>query len=149
MRGKRMLAVSVSLLLVVVQVACGRRETSSPESVAQKVLVAWYEGDVDTVLSLSAPDHRGTAERAWLEDAREQIGSWYAPFGFGSEQRVQTVDVLVREGTATLGGSYTQVTILHTADGQHAQAVVYVEEVSGDWYVQWLFGPNIQVSPRL
>jgi len=121
--------------------------TSFPEAAAQRAVIAWYQGDVDTLLSLSAPDHRGAGERAWFEDVREQTGGWYAPFGFGAELRVQIQDVLVREGTALLGGSYTQVTILHTADGQDAQAIIYVEEVSGDWYVRWLLGPSVQVSP--
>lgn len=100
------------------------------------------------MLWLSAHDERVARARARLEGVRERIGAWYAPFGFGTEPRVQIQDVLVREGTALLGGSYAQVTILHTADGHDAQVIIYVEEVSGNWYVQWLIGPNVQVSPR-
>ena len=147
MRANRTLLVLASLLLIVAQPACGRTATSSPESVAQKAVVAWYEGNVDTLLSLCAPDHRGAEERAILEGMRDQSGEWYATRGFGTGQHVQVQDVLVREGIALLGGSYTQVTVLHTADGQDAEATVYVEKVNEDWYVRWLMGPSIEVSP--
>jgi hypothetical protein len=145
-RGNRVLLVVISLVLLVAQPACGRTATSSPESVARKAVVAWYQADVDTLLSLCAPDHRGEEERALLEGMRDEIGEWYATGGFGTAQDVQVQNLLVREGIALLGGSYTQVTVLHTADGENAEATVHVEKVNEDWYVKWLMGPAIAVT---
>jgi len=93
--------------------------SNSPESVGQEALAAWYRGDVDKLISLSAPDARRTAL------AESFYPCSYVGLGcsvFGTRQRVNIKEVVVRPITRSFG-SHALVTIVFVADGQKRKHV--------------------------
>ena len=136
MRKNKLWLLLVTLGLIFPLTACAK-PTNSPESVGREALTAWYKGDVAGLLSLSAPDNRGTHQRQWFEycrgrGAEESYG--YGCFGFGTQQRVYIQEVVVRGDVGVLG-NYVTVVILYTADGQDRKTSVFVEKIDGQWYI--------------